>query len=611
MPIRSSQFSNWVLPRSFGLLSRRDQRSISMIVGIQVFLGILDLLAIIVIGLLGSLAVAGISLRPASGQVYRVLDILNIENLRIQQQVVILGLLATITLFIKTIISIFFTRKSLFFLSRRAALMSGSLISKLMTWPLQEIQKHSKQQIIYSSTSGVNAIMIGILGAGITILVDISLLFILMVGIFAIDARMAIGTLVLFMSVGFVLHKFLGVRAKSLGFELSELSVLSNQGIFEAFSTYREAIVRKRREYYVLKIKGERMNLANNQAETAFIPYIGKYVLEISVVIGILAISAFQFLTKTSAEAVSILGVFLAASTRIAPAVLRIQQGLIQVKGSIGIAKSTFNLIDLCQGLNETVEAPSGFSNNHSGFKSSIELENVSITYPGKSKPTLKHINLKLPENSLVAIVGPSGAGKTTLVDLILGVLKPDAGKVLISGMGIEDAIDRWPGAIGYVPQDIVISNGSVRENVAMGFDYYEATDERVWNAIRLSHLEDYVRTLGEGLDYYVGDEGKRLSGGQRQRLGIARALFTEPKLLVLDEATSSLDSKTEQELANTLFELKSDMTIITIAHRLSTVKNADLVLYIDGGNIEASGSFDEVRLRVPNFDRQAQIMGL
>jgi ABC-type multidrug transport system fused ATPase/permease subunit len=173
------------------------------------------------------------------------------------------------------------------------------------------------------------------------------------------------------------------------------------------------------------------------------------------------------------------------------------------------------------------------------------------------------------------------------------------------------DAFQKCPGATAYVPQDTVIVNGNIWENIALGFDYNPEHEKYINEALKLSNLEDYVQSLPEGLFTKVGDRGHKLSGGQRQRLGIARALFTKPKLLVLDEATSSLDAQTESDITEAIKSLKGKTTIIMIAHRLSSVRNADQVIFINNGMIESIGTFEEVRKKVPNFDKQANLMGL
>jgi ABC-type multidrug transport system fused ATPase/permease subunit len=173
------------------------------------------------------------------------------------------------------------------------------------------------------------------------------------------------------------------------------------------------------------------------------------------------------------------------------------------------------------------------------------------------------------------------------------------------------EAIRKWPGAIGYVPQDVMISNGSIRENVCLGYESNLIDDALIWDALNTAQLTEFVQSLPKGLDTQVGDRGTNLSGGQRQRLGIARAMFTKPKLLVLDEATSALDGTTEASISDAITNLKGEVTIVIIAHRLSTVIESDLIHYMDNGQIKKSGSFVELRNSIPEFDEQAQLMGL
>jgi ABC-type multidrug transport system fused ATPase/permease subunit len=169
----------------------------------------------------------------------------------------------------------------------------------------------------------------------------------------------------------------------------------------------------------------------------------------------------------------------------------------------------------------------------------------------------------------------------------------------------------RWPGAIAYVPQDVAMSSGTIKENITLGFPDNSEDQTLIDDALRLAQLSDFITSLPQGLDTQVGERGTKLSGGQRQRLGIARAMFTKPKLLVLDEATSALDGQTESDISSSILELKGTTTVVMIAHRLSTVRFADKVIYIDEGKILAQGTFDEVREEVPNFEKQAKLMGL
>jgi ABC-type bacteriocin/lantibiotic exporter with double-glycine peptidase domain len=251
------------------------------------------------------------------------------------------------------------------------------------------------------------------------------------------------------------------------------------------------------------------------------------------------------------------------------------------------------------------------FSQTSNSFHGSISLKDVSFTYPGKQAAALSEINLDIPAGHNVAIVGGSGAGKSTLVDLILGLHQPREGYVSLSGMSPREAVNTWPGKVGYVPQVVSLFNSTVRENVAIGRDLVDIDDNKVWSALEKAQLANFIRENPDEIAMHVGEQGVKLSGGQKQRLGLARALYDEPELLVLDEATSALDSETEDAISKALKNLPAQTTRITIAHRLATVRDAEMVIFMESGRIVASGTFEEVRAAVPQFDHQAKLLGI
>ena len=599
------------IARSVSILSRADKQKIAVIVVVQMCLGWLDLLGVLAIGLLGALSVTGLQSQNPGDRVSQALRILQISDATFQTQVSIIGTIALCLLVGRTMLSIFFTRRILFFLSRRGAKISANLISRLLAQPLLTVQARTTQEILYSVTGGVVVITLGILATALVFVSDLALLIIMAIGLFIVDPITAIGTFVIFALIGIALYRSMHVKAKKLGLETSVLNIKSNEKIVEVFSSYRESVVRNRRDYYAREIGKVRFALANANAEISFMPYVSKYVIETSVVLGALLISAAQFVLQDSTHAIATLAIFLSAGTRIAPAVLRLQQGSITIRGALGQATPTLDLIDtlgdkpLVENTDDTLDL------FHEGFVSEIEVSNVSLTYPGKLTPAISNITLKIPSGASVAFVGSSGAGKTTIIDVLLGVLHPDEGKVSISGLSPMLAVAKWPGAVSYVPQDVVIAAGTIRENVALGYPLELATDDLVMRALKVAHLDKFIEELPLGIDTQVGERGAKLSGGQRQRLGIARAMFTRPHLLVLDEATSSLDGETEANITDAIHDLRGKTTVVMIAHRLSTVRNADIVIYLSKGIVMAVGTFDQVRNAVPDFDHQAKLMGL
>jgi len=235
----------------------------------------------------------------------------------------------------------------------------------------------------------------------------------------------------------------------------------------------------------------------------------------------------------------------------------------------------------------------------------------VFFAYSDSEAWVLDDVTLAVEVGRSLAIVGPTGAGKSTLADVILGVLQPAMGEVNIGGLPPLSTFATWPGAVAYVPQDVAMTNGTVRDNVALGLPFEAIDDNWAWDALERAHLADFLRRNRDGLDTVIGEHGIKLSGGQRQRLGVARALYSRPKLLVLDEATSALDAETERAIAMTLAALEGEVTTVTVAHRLATIIHCDTIAYLESGKITALGTFDEVRASAPNFDHQATLLGL
>ena len=595
--------------KCFNILSQRDRKRILYITVIQACLSFLDLIGVALIGVLGAIAVNGISSRSAGNRTGKFLSFFHLSDSSIQTQVAVLAAIASVFLIGKTLFTALLSRRIAYFLSAKGANITSEMNKKVLSEDLELITSHSSMSLLYALTTGVQAVTSGIIASVVSAVADISMLFVIIVGLLVVDPIIALMAFLLFGGIGLSLYALQQKRAHKLGLESAKLHVSSSRLLVEEISAFREIFVRNKISYYENAVEVSRKQLSHNIAEMSFLPSISKFVMEIAIVVCMMLIAGLQFIRTDAVHAVATLALFLAASSRFVPAILRIQQSALMIKNSLGSAQPTLELHEKLSNL--------GGANVENSFvgetnlKNVIQLENVSFKYRENNNFAIDGMNLSIQSGQFVAFVGPSGAGKSTLVDLLLGLLTPQTGSVSILQNSTRTAIEENPGLIGYVPQSVYLKHGTIAENVALGSAADEIDIEAVERALGQAQLSTFVAGLDLGLHTPVSEEGKTLSGGQKQRLGIARALYTDPQILVLDEATSALDGTTENEIASEILRLRESKTVIVIAHRLSTIRLADVIYYIDKGKIVASGNFEELKSRIPEFEKQANLMGL
>ena len=593
------------------LLEKKDRLKLFLVLIVNTFLAFLDLFGVALIGITSAILIRGLQGLTAGDQVSRFLEILNLDGLAQRNLLILLGGTAILFFLVKTILSVYFLRKTLRYMSIRNAQISSSLVSKMLNRPVEKIFSKSIQSQIYNVTSGVERLIGGAVTSLVVIASDSVLLLVIIIGLMLVDPITSIGTFFVFTGIGFLLYFLLHKRVAILNSKFAYESIYFNQKVSEGINSFRDLFIKGGREFYVNEIRKTKMKLAGYDAEIKFIPNISKYTIEVSVILGIAVVAGIQFYLFDSNRAIAVISVFLAASTRIAPAIIRLQQNVIAVKSSLSGAKPTFELIDELNGVKELEKTETLISINHKDFSPRVNLKNLKFTYSDAINDTIQDISLEISEGKFIAFVGPSGGGKSTLVDLVLGLLAPSSGSITISGLAPVDAIKKWPGSIGYVPQDVFIENSTVKENICLGFNPELVSDDLVWQALELADLFDFVKGLKGQLSYRISDAGKNLSGGQRQRLGIARALLTKPKIVIFDEATSALDAETENRVSESILKLTGECTVIFIAHRLSVVRSADMIYYIDKGRIVNQGTFDGLRSINADFNNQANFMGI
>ena len=559
------------------------------------------MIGILLIGLIGSIAIRGIN---SNTSFKNNLSPNWFGELTFQYQVAVLGITAAFFFLAKTVFSAYFNKKIFDYLAYKSADIGTRIVSQIFSQNLKYIQKKSPQVILYNISSGVDVIVLGIVATGVSIITDILMLLIILIGIIIVDPAIALFSFSLFTLILFFMHIQLNSKAKLLGEKNFANIVNHNNTILEVLNSYREFVIRNRLSFYVSNIRTMKFESAKIKSQFAFMPYISKYVFESTMILAGLMLVGFQFITKNSAEAVSSLAIFLTASLRVIPALLRIQQGILTIKNSEGASADTFKMIRELKDSSElNIFVTDEYSFKHEGFIPEIKINLNSFSHSLKDKFSLDKIDISINPGESVAIIGPSGAGKTTLVELILGILEPVDGIVSLSNLPVSQALRKWPGAISYVPQKIYISPGTIKQNISLGYPDELLTDEIAWDFLRLVRLDEFIDRLPQGLNTHLEEDGQKISGGQRQRLGIARALFTRPKILVLDEATNALDSKTEFEVSESIKTLSGKVTVLVIAHRLSTIRSMDKILYLEEGKVLAFGSFNEVSSKLSSFN--------
>jgi ATP-binding cassette, subfamily B, bacterial PglK len=603
---------------SFALLQSADRRKFWFGTVLQAMTAVLDLAGVLLFGLAALLVVSSASGNPLPSQVSSKLALVGIDPSDVGRATVIVGILAGTFLLLKSIVSIFVTRGVLRFLANRGTEVSARLSSAMFSCSLTEIRRWPSQELSWALSGGVTSAVGSVLISAMTIFAELVLLVLLGLMLLLVDPLVAISAIGYFGLTGILLNRALGKWATTVATRTSETDLRSRVLIKEAVESYREVTVSNRRGLYNRRFTEIRYESAHASADNLFIGYIPKFVLEAALLLGVGVLTAVLLLTEPAISAAATLALFLAAASRVMPSILRLQAATVSMRMGAALAELTYEVAEFLK------DKPASVSTNETAlvirdriaagcpdFVPTLELRDVSVTYPGGSEPALSHVYLAVEAGTSVALAGATGAGKSTLADVLLGMIEPDSGVVELGGLRPRAAIERWPSGIAYVPQVVAISDSTVRENVALGLPPAAVDDERVWEALERAKLADYLSTSREGLDTRVGENGVRLSGGQRQRLGIARGLYSRPKLLVLDEATSALDAETEHAISETFSSLEGEVTTVTIAHRLATIRNVHKVLYLEHGVVVASGTFAEIREAVPRFRRQAQHLGL
>jgi ABC-type multidrug transport system fused ATPase/permease subunit len=428
-------------------------------------------------------------------------------------------------------------------------------------------------------------------------------IFIFLLWVDPFSAAVATLGLVIFLG-GYTI--FVRKKLTTLGEDCQYYEGKTYQQINQSLGAIKEVKTLGRENFFSKTFSGHLFQYTHAQQTAALLSQLGRYIAE-TIVIGLI-LGIMIFLLNTGETTSSILitfSLFAVAAMRVLPSINRLNWAFSVIRFGIPSLDEIFSHLKKCEKF--IIEDSVRHSTDSIIFDNQIEFRNVSYKYRNSEKNSLESFSLVIPKKSKVALVGASGAGKSTAIDLILGLLKPSSGDVLVDGKNIHESLFSWQQQIGYVPQSIYVLDDTIQNNVAFGVQKEFFDKEKVWAALRLAQLDSFVKELPNGLDTMIGENGVLFSGGQRQRIGIARALYHEPKVLIMDEATAALDNETEYNLINSIENLSGKCTVIWVAHRISTVKNCDVIFFLNNGRMIASGSYDSLVLENSKFAQMFQ----
>lgn len=603
---------------AFGILSIPQRMKMILLILVSILINFLDLVGVAVVGIISSVAINGITARAQNQTVMRILEKLSIDDKVFDAQIVFLISLAVFVFIFKTLTSLYLNRRILFFLSFHSAQMSSDLVFRLFQQRILFVRKRGIQESIYALTTGISQIALGVIGGISKLISDSTLLIILLAGLIFVDPISAFAVSLLYLAVAFVLHKVSHKTVSEKSGQIMREVILINRKVAEFIQAYREIFVKGKRDDYAKEISNLRFSVSAKEAEVSFLSTLSKYIMEIVMIISICLLISIQLNGESATRTLAVSAVFIAASARIMPAIVRLQQTLVTVNRSIAASAISFDLLEELRLSDKGTLAHRSYQSVSpqkeliEDFEPSVLVRDLTFTYPGNSAATLRKVNLEIAPGDFVGIVGASGSGKTTLIDVLLGVHDDHFGEVKVSKLSPKEVIKKWPGQIGYVPQDSYLIEGSVLENILLGADKSKVTQQDIEFAFKNAELGEVWGKESHGLaEVKVLEGGSNISGGQKQRIGLARALVSRPKLLILDEATSALDGLTEEKIVKNLLKMNPPITIIAIAHRLSSIVTASKVVLLEANTIEAIGTFEELRKLSRVFDSQAKAMGL
>jgi ABC-type multidrug transport system fused ATPase/permease subunit len=600
---------------SLSFLSRKQKFNYWALVILRALTGLLDVVGIALIGFIASAAVNIGKLTPIK---LGPITVPLVNN----QDLVYLVLFVLLVFIVKATLAIFLTWQLTHFIARLERDNAGVIAEHLLRGSLDNAKRYSKAEFQYAITASTTYAFTGILN-NVAIFVSEGFLLVVVAGtFFVVNPVAAVFALAYFGMILVIIQLVIGRSLKRAGRDAVDGTVRTTNSVSDTMDTFREISVLAKQGLFIHRIYESRSMVARSGAVMTFLAGMPRYIVETALILGVVIFVAQEFLTGQLTTGFATIGVFLTGGVRMMASLLPLQSAAGSMKQNVEQAELAQQLIVEARaaGTRTEVETEAEVARLSApdatlarmvpaGEGLPIEITKASYRYPGDDHDTLKGVSLTVVAGQHVAVIGPSGAGKTTLVDLILGLVHPESGTVRIGGIEPNELRKIRPGAVSYVPQKPGMVSGTIAENIALGIEPEEIDHVLLQKVIGDAYLRDFIDSLPDGVDTSVGKQVDSLSGGQIQRIGLARALYARPQLLILDEATSGLDAGSEAFVSDTLYKLQGQVTVIVIAHRLSTVQHSDIVHVMENGHITASDTFKKLQATVPMVAEYVKLM--